>query len=129
MNLPKRLKGRTRERGIVARDLIVADFTLQFARQFALPCKKGINIRMLLRHEGVVDVSVLILDLGRRHNLFFCIQEKAEAKTWEVACLYDVRLTFWENTPESDLPAKLKHTNRFRAKRIEAGRYEFDIKH
>ena len=126
MNLSKQLESRIRESGIVAIDLIVADFTLQFAHQFALPCKKGINIRMLLRYEGVVDVSVLILDLGRNHDFRFCIQENPRKKTWEACCLYPVYLDFGPETPESDLPTEFKHENCFRVERDETGKYKFN---
>lgn len=111
---------------VVARDEIAIDFTLQFARQVGLPCKKGLNIRTLRRNEGVTDVSILILDLGRNHEFRFCIQENQCEKTWEVCCLYPVDLNFSPETPESDLPAGFKHLNRFRAERDEAGKYKFN---
>lgn len=115
-----------RNTDVSAIDLTAIDFTLQFAHQVGLPCKKGLNIRMMKRYEGVVDVSVLILDLGRKHDLFFCIQENPHEKTWEACCLYPVDLTFNGETPESDLPAGFKHENRFRAKRDETGKYKFN---
>ena len=126
MNLLKRSESRIRESGIVARDLIIADFTLQFAHQFDLPCKKGINIRMFLRREGVIDVSVLILDLGRNNSLYFCIQENPDEKTWETACIYMVSLSFTSKTPKSNLPKGFKYVNRFRVKRNETGKFKFD---
>ncbi len=115
-----------RNTDIVAIDLTAIDFTLQFAHQLGLPCKKGANIRMLKRHEGTVNVSVLILDLGPKHDLSFCIQENTTAKTWEAACIYPVDLTFSKEVPESDLPAGFGYENRFRTQQDETGKYVFN---
>jgi len=125
MNLPKQSENGIRESEVVAMDLTVADFTLQFARQFALPYKKGVNIRISWRYEGLADVSVLILDLGRRHDFQFCIQENPSTKTWEVCCLYPVHLSFAPKISESDLPKGLKHQNHFRTERDKTGKYTF----
>ena len=125
MNLSKQIESRIRESGIVARDLIVADFTLQFARQFALPCKKGINIKMMWRCEGVVQVSVSILDLRKNNEFCFCIQENASEKTWKVACIYPVHLIFYPKTLGSDLPTGFKLANCFSAERDKTGKYTF----
>ncbi len=114
-----------RNTDVMAIDLTAVDFALQFAHQVGLPCKKGLNIRTMKRCEGVVDVSVLILDLGQKHNLSFCVQENPQAKTWEVACIYPVDLSFNGETLESDLPAGFKHLNRFRAQQCKI-KYKFN---
>jgi len=125
--MPRRHKmNNIRNTDVTAIDLTAVDFTLQFARQFSLSCKKGLNIRMRERHEGTVYVSVLILDLGQNHDFHFCIQKNASAKTWEVACIYTVGLNFSMETAESDLPAEFKHANRFKAERDKTGKYKFN---
>ncbi len=125
MNLPKQSENRIRESEVVAIDLAIADFTLQFAHQFDLPSKKGINIRILLRYQGLADVSVLILDLGRKHDFRFCIQENPCVKTWEACCLYLVHLTFAQRILGSNLPKGFKHLNNFRIERDKTGKYKF----
>ncbi len=116
-----------RNTDIMAIDLTAIDFTLQFVSQVDLPCKKGLNIRMFSCYEGVIDVSVLILDLGRNNDFRFCIQKKSSREnTWEVTCIYPVHLSFGLETPESDLPTGFKHTNRFRAERDKTGKCKFN---
>jgi len=116
-----------RNTDVMAIDLTAIDFTLQFARQVGLPCKKGVNIRMMWRCDGVAQVSVGILDLKEKNqDLSFCVQENSAERSWEPACIYPVNLTFGKEALESQLPAGFKHANRFRAKRDKTGKYEFN---
>jgi len=115
-----------RNTDVSAIDLTAIDFTFQFARQFGLPCKKGVNIKMMERCEGTINVSVLILDLGRNNDFHFCIQRNSQAETWKIACVYTVSLSFGLETSESDLPKGFKHINDFRTQRDETGKFKFD---
>ena len=115
-----------RNTDVSAIDLTAIDFTFQFARQFGLPCKKGVNIKMMERCEGTINVSVLILDLSRNNEFNFSMRENPSKKTWEVACIYTVDLSFGLKTPETDLPEGFKDTNHFRAQRDETGKFKFD---
>ena len=112
---------------IKAIDLTITDLTLQFAHQVGLPCKEGLTIEISPCKEGVIDVSVLIPNLGKKNEFRFCIQQNnSRENTWEVACIYPIHLIFDPETLESNLPPGFKYTNSFKARRDETYKFEFD---